>query len=553
MANRNTENYRTSIQQTAPQETFSPEGQTVDALAGIGQKIIAASQDAKINENFSKAQLDLNAVNEKYKIDNEKDPFGALQDLKENRKNILDSYGSQISPLFRGEWTNTTRQLDTHEDLQMQSWAFQQSKVNTVDSINTSIKNNLSQASSDGQSFGTSDSDDLGSLLNYGQGKQRLMAFGDKHLGGEKTTQMLENYDGDYAKVFMSGVAQTNPLKALRLMDRDDVRAGFKDQNEYLKMKEAINSKALNIDKIQAQQEILGTLKDENSILTQSLEKNVSYSDLQQAMDKNPNMSAEAKNFFLRANGFSNKNGKLDKSEQIQGKAQLYSELSQLVQKPDLSSEEVANFQKRIYSGMNNGTLDDKEGANLLSQVVTPLVSQKEKQFGTFSQDSWVSPDIGFGGVQEIFSKQIEIKPAEGEKKIGPLTEATNNANKVKLYDYYMSSLQESAASYGVQIADIKNLNKPQQRKLYSEAQESALRQFHVDSNPVLSTLPDLPNQVFSKGKLIQGMAGDRSLKPNVTAKKRFDTQIGTDGNLYRLYPDGTRENIGPAPGGIKY
>ena len=63
----------------------------------------------------------------------------------------------------------------------------------------------------------------------------------------------------------------------------------------------------------------------------------------------------------------------------------------------------------------------------------------------------------------------------------------------------------------------------------------------------------DIPNQIFSGGKLIQGMTGDRNVKPDVSAPKSFDTQVGSDGFLYRLYPNGTREQVGPAPEGIKY
>lgn len=545
MANHEGENnFRSSIQQVPDQSA----NQLAIGMAEVGQKIIAEGQEAKINENFSKAQLDLQKINQQYQIEYENNPFGGLEDLKAKREEIFNTYGEEISPFFRKSWQDSTRKLGTQDDMTVETWAYAQTKKNTVKSINTSIKNNLSQAALDGENFGNSDTDEIGSMLNYAQSKSKLASFGDKHLGTTTTTALLEDYDGDYLKTFISGVADSNPLKALRLMERDDVKNSFTRKDQYLSMKKAVETRALNIDKINGEKEVLGVLKDENNLLTKSLDSNVSYAELQKEFTRT-NMSPAAQSFFMKANGYSSREGKLTQSEQLKNKADLYESMTALMSQENVTSGDVAKFQEKIYQSMDNGTLNELEGTSYLSQLVQPLVGQKEKQFGTFSQDHWFAPDVGFGGVQEIFDKELAVpvpeasddNPTQAEQLAIGNAENINNANKVKLYDYYYSALQEKAKGYGVAMADIAALGKPQQRKLYAEAQAEAVRLYKVDENPALSTLNDLPNQTLTKGTLVQGAAGKRDLKPDFTTKGNF-VILEKNGHRARRYADGTIE-----------
>ncbi len=549
MANYEIENRRTSVTQTA--DTSSQ--QAMFQLSGIGQKIIAEGQEAKITENFSNVQLELHKLNQQYQIDNEANPFGGLEDLKAKRDEIFNTYGDEISPFFKKSWQDSTRGLQLKDDAATETWAFAQTKKNTVKSINTSIKNNMSQASIDGENYGNSDSDELGSMLNYAQSKKQLAGFGDKHLGATTTTAMLEDYDGDYLKSFVSGVSQSNPLKALRMMEMKEVKAGFKDHNQYTKMRDAVEKRALNLDKVNEEKAVLNTLKDENSILTMSMEKNVSYADLQGEFNRleaaGTPMSAAAQSYFLKANGYESRSGKLSQSEQLKNKADLFTALTDLTKQDNMTSADVAKFQNKIFEAMDNGSLNDQEGASYLNQLVAPMVEKKEAQFGTFSQDHWFQPDVGFGGVQEVFEDEIAVPSPEpagdkatvAEQMAIKQSDNINNANKVKLYDYYYSALQERAEAVGVPVGGIAALNKQQQRKLYSDAQGDALRLFKLDQNPALSTLTDLPNQTLSKGKLVQGAAGKRDLKPDFTAKGNF-VILEKGGHRARRYEDGTIE-----------
>jgi hypothetical protein len=554
MANRELQGGRTvgaDVAVKLPDADVSTE-QMFHSIAELGQNIIKENQQAKIMENFSAAQIDINQMAMKYQTEYEGDPFGGMKKFQEERDKIIEGYGNDISPFFKKPWQQDTRRLAMTNDAAMETWAYKQTKVNTVTAINRSIKNNMSQALVDGQNFGNSDEDEIGSLMNFGQSKAQLIGFADKNLGSETATKMLEDYDGDYLKSFMSGVSDSNPLKALRLMERDDVKASFKDQKQYTSMKEAIESRALNVQEINGKKQVLTALKDENSLLAKSLEAPISYADLQQQFAAQPNMSSYAKNFFMKANGYTKADGttKLSNSEQLQFKTDLYDQITQTVSNPELDAADISALQTKVYQGMDNGSLTEKEGINYLNQITAPLADAKEAQYSKFQmgKNNPFQDNIGFSGIQQIYQDQIEVKPAEGEDEVGDQTKLMNNQNKVKLFDNYMASLTAQAASYGLTVAQVPSLGKPQQRKLYTDAQNQAVKDYMIDKNPALATLPDLPNQVLTGGKLIQGTAGDRNLKPDVAAPPKFETYSGSDGYLYRQYPDGKYERVGRMP-----
>lgn len=567
MAQRDISNFRTVTDVVAKQEApDAPSGisQLADTAAQIGQKIIAENQEAKINENFSMAQLELNQLSTQMQIDYESNPFEGAEKYKEARKKVLDKYGSEISPFFKKPWQTSARELGTRSDIEMQGWALKQTKVNTVKSINRSIKNNMIQATLDGQNFGNSDETEIGSLLKFQESRNKLASFGDQHIGEETTTEMLESYSDDYLKSFLSGVSESNPLKALRMLDSPEVKGSFRDQQQYSKMKEAIESRALNVQKINGEKQVLNTLKDENSLLTKSLVSPVSYAELQSEFDKT-NMSVEARKFFMSANGYTKADGSasLNPAEQLQAKSELYENIIELTSREDVKSTDIAAFQDNIYKAMNNEVLNEKEGIDYINALVVPFVDKKEKSFQNYSQGSFfgLGDSIGFKGVQEIFDNDLAVplpeipegkKPTAAQQSSIDFATSINNANKIKLYDYYMSALQEKAASYGVAIGDVPDLNKPQKTKLYAEAQAEAKRLYMVDENPALATLPDLPNQVFKNGQIIPGAAGARQIKPDISVTPKFETYAGSDGYLYRRYPDGQYERVGAAPRGAK-
>lgn len=223
MAQRDTTNFREVTQVVAKNPNT-----LLSAGAEIGAEIMRQGQEAKINENMSKAQIELSALENKYQIDFENDPLGGMDEYKQNRQAIFDNLGEQISPLYRKYWNDAARKITLQNDATQQGWALKQTRVNTVKAVNASMKNNFLQANLDGQKFGKSDESEINAYINFENSKSALAAFGNKNLGETTTTAMLSDYGKDYMKSFISGVADSNPKKAAELLASDQVKGMFK-------------------------------------------------------------------------------------------------------------------------------------------------------------------------------------------------------------------------------------------------------------------------------------------------------------------------------------
>lgn len=365
-------------------------------------------------------------------------------------------------------------------------------------------------------------------------------------IAPEKVATMNKALKQSVITNYLEGLAENDPLAALRRVEDEDIRNHFENIDDYQQMKDAIENRAKAVHEVMAQKEILNTLKDETNLLTQSVGQPLSFTEIEEAT---ANMSVQAREYFMNAHGFSGKEGgqpKLSDAEKISGRAQLYTAIEQMKDQ-ELSSLDVAEFQQTIFEGVNKGVLTDEQGINYINNIVAPLVERKEETLKKYQTGKFnpFEDNLGFSGLKEIFDKDIAVPVEKGTtvaaKKAAAFQTAINNGNKVKLYDYYMQSLGDQAESYGLRIGDIEGLNKGQRQKIYGDAQEQAYRMFLIDKNPVLGTLSDLPNMVLKDGDLIPGAAGKRNLKPDFSAGGGF-TIIEKDGHRARRYDNGEIE-----------
>jgi len=207
------------------------------AIAEAGQAIMGQAQEAKISENMSKAQLEISALDNDFRINNQADPFNkeASMSYQTNRKEITDRYGQEISPMYRMQWNNSARGITGKSDAANKVWQMKQSGVNTVSSINTSMQNSFMQANQDGQVFGSSADIEPDSIFKYMSSMESLTSFGNKHLGEVSTSKLMATYKQDYFKSFIVGAADSNPAKAADLIATDEVKALFDSEelNEF--------------------------------------------------------------------------------------------------------------------------------------------------------------------------------------------------------------------------------------------------------------------------------------------------------------------------------
>jgi hypothetical protein len=211
-------------------------GQLEAAVGEAGQSIVKAQQESLIVKNFSQAYLDLNAAKGDIQTKYADNPFEGIKAYQQLRSDTLDTYGDQISPFFRGAWNQETKSMGMREDMQMEAWAYTQSRQNAQDNINTTMQNHFAQANQDGADYGSGKINDIDALLNYAPKKSDLIKWGNSNIGSARTDNMMGDYDHSYMKSFMAGVAQTNPQKAAALMDSPEFKDKLttEDRNEFV-------------------------------------------------------------------------------------------------------------------------------------------------------------------------------------------------------------------------------------------------------------------------------------------------------------------------------
>lgn len=518
MVDRNTESYRTSNVQVADTSGNA----LTQAVVNVGQDIIKTSQEAKIAENFSKAQLELGQLNQKYQTDYQGNPLGGMDKLKAAQQQIFDKYGGEISPFFKKPWNDSVRELGTQNEAKTQAWAYGQMRQNTVQSVNTAIKNSLSQASIDGEAIGNGTQTIAGAMVNFAQSHKNLIGMANS-LGQTDGTKMLEDHKEDYMKSVLSDMAQTNPMMALKSMDDPAVKSSFSNHEQYTKMKEAIGNRALKVQEVNAEKEVLGILKNENSLLAKSMTAPISWGELQQEFATNKtSLSAQA--FFMKANGFTKADGtkNIDLDAQVKYQSDLYDQIISTTSKPDISAKDVSELQQKVYTGMANGALTQKEGVDYLNHLLTPVADKKSATLDNFSSgvNNPFMDNLGFDAVKTAFTSEFATKVPDGETP-GPFTVKRDNENKIKLFDYYKASLENEAGKLNIPYGSIPDLPLGQRREIYQRAQDEAKTLYLKEKYPDLANAKEMPASIVDgNGKKINTGLGNGKPSGSVTVSK---------------------------------
>ena len=487
-------------------------------LAEFGEKIIEESQQAKIVENTSVVQNELAKMTREYQVQNQGDPFKNQANFEKQRQQLFDKYGEQISPFYKSKWNDTMRNMSRNNSANIEAWGYKQSRINTTNSINTAIQNSINQSFENGVSFGVEDDARLESVMNFAVAKKELQDFGVSYLGSTTTEELLTTFDEDNIKMFLGGVAESNPIKALSLMDKENVKTAFGDVKQYQEMKKALENKVFNIGKRNAQREVLDVMKNENSAVSKAFEEKISYPEFKQIIDSS-GMSDAAKKLITKISGYSrDKSSKLSGLEKNDIKLEIYNKIQRFETETDVKA--LKALQDDIYSAYNNEAITKTEMQSMISDIVAPF---NEKMYNTdnwydkFLPDKW---NFGYSDLEKDFEKMISISTKSSNEKTKKYLSAINKTNKVMLYDYYNSELKSQADSRGISISELDDLPLIEQNKIFSDAREKAILNFKSVQTPAIKSLPRevdfiLPKSIPKKEK---------------TTKKRlkFNPETGT-------------------------
>jgi hypothetical protein len=487
---RNITSYRDVVNVVASQEPNSV-GTVLQTAGKIGALALEQNQEARLTESLSAAQLELNKLDNQFRTNSQSDPFNekAIGEYRRNRQKIFDTYGSNINPLYKNKWVGITNELSAKTDLSNQEWGFKQTQINTKESMLKSINNYLSQAQIDGEKFGASDVSEIESFYNYQAAKNQLDGFGNKYLGETTTAKITSDFEQDWAKVFISGVAKSNPVKALTLINNEQVRDTISNPADYEQLRSAIENKAINFQETAIKQEILGKLKSENVMFSEG--GVFSYAELAQVTN---GMSEPAKEYFLQVNGFKDSTGK--KKEKITADQKLaidgdiINSIAAIASDENIDNNKVVALQNSIYSAMSSGALTKDEGARYISELLQPVISEQESKLEEYSAFNWnpFKDNYGLDTLQNVFSDTIERKPPEGRETISPEEMAINTKNKVNFYNNYLLSLRSQVDKYvspefpkGISLENISQVPSKDRKAMFEKASQMAISDFKIN------------------------------------------------------------------------
>jgi hypothetical protein len=465
-----------------------------DALLGLAQtgfdatqRIIKANADSGMTKALSEAQSRLNDVTQQFRLQNSANPDPNSIEFKDARRKIFEEYKGQVSPLVMREFQRQWYNIEQNNDESNKSWALKQNEFNVNENLRKTVETDLNNAYFAGTSFGVGSDVDVQSMVKGFVGSHdNLLKFATEHLGEAQANAVLSSYKSDYLKSFVSGVMQENPLGAIELLDREDIQKGINDASAYSKLKDAAESRLMNIEDMKTQTEVIGLMKHEGGLMRESMTRNLSLVELEAAFDKH-NLSEPAKRVLYRMNGYTKadlKEGEADlkeglassektkesKSDKILGGLNLKDELAVFLDKQETKTvADYREMQDKILSAVDAGYISTEEGLKNIEQFIEPFTETVETDLKAFDK-KYLNMDtsLGFSQVQDYFDDELKVASwgwfGSDEDK------AVDARNKLRLYQIYQDNLQQLAEQKAGTMGGLAKLPAAEKNKYLQEA-----------------------------------------------------------------------------------
>ena len=216
-------------------------GAFADALKPAAQEYkqtLLDQQKIKIDTNLTKARIELDNLNNQYRLDNQRKPDNpeAKLKLQQDMRNVLNKYGADIDPIAKLDWERSANKLTSGYEIANNDWAFKQRAENAKLDVAENINANLSLAKSAGMRG------DIGSAVaDYANSYNQLYSYAAKNMGETDARQLLSDYEEQYMQSYINGLASVNPQAALEALKQPEIAASFKKQGAQDVMMKIVN------------------------------------------------------------------------------------------------------------------------------------------------------------------------------------------------------------------------------------------------------------------------------------------------------------------------
>ena len=332
--------------------------------------IVRQGEEAELTHKLSGTQLQLNKLNSDYQTKYEGQPFAGKEEYETQRQAIFDRNGAGINPMYARGWQNGITKLSDASDASLQSWGIQQTRKNTVTSINDTMLNNFQQANIDGAKFAKADTNLLDNFLNFRDSRSNLEELGKRNLGEITTGETLKNYDKNYMKSFLIGVAEANPAKAMTVLQDENFAKNFTpmEHNEFIgviKRTEALQKYNTSLTHTGNTADITDLINDNQ---TSFYDKRLQIDRMELSGQLPSKVAAQARRVITDARN-------LDAVDDAPIMTDIVNKVYDLNSHADLNSSDylmgVQNIQHDILEQQANGTLSDLSVKKLNNQMRT--------------------------------------------------------------------------------------------------------------------------------------------------------------------------------------
>lgn len=216
-------------------------GMTASALAPAvreAQRVYAQQQDIKIDTNTTKARLELDNLNNQWRLANQANPDNAEAKLKlqNDMQSILNSYGEGIDPTAKMKWNIAANKIMSAYELANNQWALGQRAENAKLDVAENINANLQIARNAGGAL-----DFTSGLAEYRNSYNQLYNYAAANMGETEARKLLLDYEEDYMTSFITGLAETDPKLALETLKKPEIAASFKKEGAQDVMMKIVN------------------------------------------------------------------------------------------------------------------------------------------------------------------------------------------------------------------------------------------------------------------------------------------------------------------------
>lgn len=202
------------------------------------QRVYAQQQDIKIDTNATKARIELDNLNNQWRLQNQANPDNpeAKMQLQNDMQEVLARYGNDIDASAKMKWNIAANKLSSAYELSNNQWSFQQRAQNTKLDVAENINANLQLARNAGRSG------DLESGLgDYVNSYNQLFKYASQNMGATEAKALLMDYEEDYMTSFINGLAEKDPQAALEALKQPEIAASFKKEGAQETMMKIVN------------------------------------------------------------------------------------------------------------------------------------------------------------------------------------------------------------------------------------------------------------------------------------------------------------------------